>query len=348
MVAPMVMAVENVLDVELRRLELRFAETRISDRRAIDRLSQSIERCGQLAACIAVPASATLESKESWVLIEGYRRVAALKRLGRDTVRIQPWTCDLSDALLRTLTHGHGRSFDPIEEALLLQELVQGYGLTQHEVANRCGRDVSWVSRRLALLNGLPQECLQAVRTGILSCWSATRVLAPLARANAAHASALLKAINQDELSTRDLAQWFAKYQEAARTVRERMVEQPTLFVKALHAREQELQDKQLRCGPEGQCLKDIRVITHIMDRLSERLPALASQELSPEVRKGVRRLRTRLITCHEDLERYEHDHTADARVGGDSSQTEQGVARDLAIPEAVPQHCQAGSQKPE
>jgi hypothetical protein len=169
-----------------------------------------------------------------------------------------------------------------------------------------------------------------------------------LARANTAHANALLQAVSQDELSTRDLAQWFAKYQEATRAVRERMVEQPALFVKALHARDQELQDAQLSSGPEGQCLKDMRVITHVIDRLSERLPVLASQGLSLEVRKGVRRLRTRLIICHEDLEKYEHDHTADAGVGGDSSQTEQGPARDLEISGPVSQHSQAGSQKSE
>jgi ParB/RepB/Spo0J family partition protein len=340
----MVTAVENVLDVDLHRLQLRFAETRISDRRAIERLSQSIERCGQLAACIAVPAQAAQELPESWVLIEGYRRMAALRRLGRDTVRIQVWNCDLSEALLRTLTYAQGRSFDPIEEALLLQELVQGFGLTQHEVARRSGRDVSWVSRRLGLLTALPQECLQAVRAGTVSCWAATRVLAPLARANTAHASTLLQAIDREELSTRDLAHWFAHYQQAARAIRERMVMQPALFLKALQAREQEQQDAELSAGPEAQCLKDMRVITAMIERLSKRLAALADQELSLEVLQHTRRLRARLIGWHKDLGRYQHDHTANAYDSGDTVQTEQEPARDLAHTGIVSEHSEACS----
>ena len=39
---------------------------------------------------------------ERLVLIDGYRRVAALRRLGRDTARVEQWTCDLTDALKRT------------------------------------------------------------------------------------------------------------------------------------------------------------------------------------------------------------------------------------------------------
>jgi hypothetical protein len=41
-------------EVELHRLELRFAATRVEDRRAVQRLVQSIDACGQLIACIAV------------------------------------------------------------------------------------------------------------------------------------------------------------------------------------------------------------------------------------------------------------------------------------------------------
>jgi hypothetical protein len=39
-----------------------------------------------------------------------------------------------------------------IEEALLVRELVQGLGLSQHAGGRRSGHDVSWVSRQLQLL----------------------------------------------------------------------------------------------------------------------------------------------------------------------------------------------------
>ena len=62
---------------------------------------------------------------------------------------------------------------------------MPGVGLSQHDLARRCGRDVSWVNRRLQLPSGLPDAALSAVRDGKLSSWAANRVVVPLARANA-------------------------------------------------------------------------------------------------------------------------------------------------------------------
>ena len=50
-----------------------------------------------------------------------------------------------------------------------------------------------------------PRSCSQRVRKGDLSTWAATRVLAPLARANTEHAAQLLSALAATSLSTREL-----------------------------------------------------------------------------------------------------------------------------------------------
>jgi len=60
------------------------------------------------------------------ILIDGYRRVAALRRLGRDTARVEWWPCSLAEALLGVLARSQSRPFAAIEEALLLRELVHG------------------------------------------------------------------------------------------------------------------------------------------------------------------------------------------------------------------------------
>ena len=80
-------------EVELRCLDLRFAATRVSDERAVARLVQSIQACGQLIACIAVGEPERCDVAAPLVLIDGYRRVAALRRLGRDTARVECWGC---------------------------------------------------------------------------------------------------------------------------------------------------------------------------------------------------------------------------------------------------------------
>ena len=47
----------------------------------------------------------------------------------------------------------------------MLRELAGEAGLSQHELARRTGRDVSWVNRRLKLLDALSEELLEAAFT---------------------------------------------------------------------------------------------------------------------------------------------------------------------------------------
>jgi ParB family transcriptional regulator, chromosome partitioning protein len=262
------------LDLDLHRLELRFASSRLVEPRAVARIAHSIERCGQVVPCTVVAASDGTGG-ERLILIDGYRRVAALRRLGRDTARVEQWTCDLTDALLGLLARTQNRPFASIEEALLIRELMQGLGLSQHDLARRCGRDVSWVSRRLQLLSGLPDAALTAMRDGRLSSWAASRIVAPLARANTEHADQLLEALADAPLSTRELRCWFEHYQKAFRSARDHMVSRPRLFIDALRETGEQRAGERLRGGPEGECTADLRSIEAILGRLRKRVAAL-------------------------------------------------------------------------
>ena len=95
------------MELDLHRLELRFAATRINDALAVQRLANSIEANGQLVECVAAgePADVGL------VLIDGYRRVAALRRLGRDTAQVQYRSCPVGEALAQVLARAGSRPF---------------------------------------------------------------------------------------------------------------------------------------------------------------------------------------------------------------------------------------------
>ncbi len=149
-------------------------------------------------------------------------------------------------------------------------------GLSQREVARQTGRDVSWVSRRLDLVCGLPDPLLQAVREGTLSPWAATRILAPLARANTDHASSMLDALKATPLSTRELARWFEHYQRSPRSVRDRLVAQPRLFIESLAAANEIRADRHVRAGPEAQWERDLRHLQALIGRLHPALPQMA------------------------------------------------------------------------
>ena len=292
-------------ELDLHRLDLRFADSRLMEPRAVAQLSQSIERCGQIVPCIVVAAAAEDAGNgdgQALVLIDGYRRVAALRRLGRDTVGVEQWSCDLTQALLGVLARAQDRPFASIEEALLLRALMADQGLSQHDVARWCGRDVSWVSRRLQLLSGLPDVALAAVRDGRLSSWAANRVIVPLARASAEHAERLLAALATSPLSTRELQCWFEHYQQVPRTARERMVDRPRLFIDTLQATTAWHAGVRLRAGPEGECISDLRCLEAVVVRLRTRVATL--RPLPAPLIAAAPRLRTAIEALTRELER--------------------------------------------
>ena len=284
-------------EIDLHRLDLRFAPARLMAPGAVNALAQSIEQSGQLVPCIAVSDT----TGPGLILIDGYRRIEALRRLGRDTARIETWSCPLANGLLSFFARSGQRSMDAIEEGLLLRELIQGMGLPQREVARQIGRDASWVSRRLDLVCGLPDPLLQAVREGMLSPWAASRILAPLARANTAHASTVLDALKATPLTTRELGLWFDHYQRATRSVRERMVAQPRLFIQSLATANELRADSQVRDGPEAHWERDLRHLEMLIGRLRQSLPQIVA---SDELTDRLYRLRTVLTRFQNDLTR--------------------------------------------
>jgi ParB family chromosome partitioning protein len=312
-------------EVDLHRLELRFAQARLLEPRAIESLARSIEQSGQLIACIAVPVA----DSNRLILVDGYRRVLALRRLGRDTAHVESWNCDLAHALLTVLAQAGRRPFAALEEALLLQELVHGQGLSEREVARRSGRDVSWVSRRLELVCGVSDRVLAAVRQGTLSTWAATRVLAPLARANSAQATELLAALAASPLSTRELQTWFSYYRTSPRAARERMVAHPRLFIRSLHAQNEQQADNHLREGPEGTYANDVRQLLALVKRLRQQLPALSREGLTDSLRGALIHLRTALDELPSELTRSDdHDPQSDPRCSADPANPRQEPAR--------------------
>lgn len=321
------------VQIDLHRLELRFAATRIDDVTAVQRLADSIQECGQLVACIAAggPEDARL------VLIDGYRRVAALSRLGRDTAQVQRWGCPVGQALAQLLARSGSRSFTAIEEALLLRELIDAHGLTQREAARQCARNPSWVQRRLMLLGALPEALVAAVRGARISSWAAVRIFAPLARANAEHATRLLASQDAQarSLSTRELRLWFTHYQGAQCSQRERMVEHPRLFIDSLNERERERAAQRLREGPERDMVGELGHLQALMERVRRQL-----QPLSPPVQAPLAyacaRVHAVLPGLANELGRLCHDADRDQQLRAHPASAGSAAARDQPVAGAV------------
>jgi ParB family chromosome partitioning protein len=262
---------KRTIDLELSCIEMSLAHLRIATPLQLNKLITSIDTCGQLAPVVVVPIAAS----HHFTLIDGYLRIQAIKKLRQDNVWVEVWECSEVDALLFLLASHGQRNWEAFEEAQALRELQTRYHLSQEIIAKRIGRTQSWISRRLALLDALSDELVQAITKGEISVWTAYRVLAPMARAMPLHAEYLFKYFQKHPHSTREVSFFFQHYQKSATTVREKMAMQPDLFFKAQKAMQADRQAKLLKAGPEGRWRSILIHISDQMKYLEELVPQL-------------------------------------------------------------------------
>ncbi|HEX3825319.1 MAG TPA: ParB/RepB/Spo0J family partition protein [Mycobacteriales bacterium] len=110
-------------------------------------------------------------------LVMGERRWRACREAGLTTmpaiIRDTPDDALLRDALLENL---HRQQLNPLEEAAAYQQLLQEFGATHDELADRIGRSRSQVSNTIRLL-GLPPTVQRRVGAGVLSAGHARALL---------------------------------------------------------------------------------------------------------------------------------------------------------------------------
>lgn len=214
------------MELELHQLELRYERIRKRAPLAERRLVGSLAEIGQQLPVIVLSEAAR------FILIDGYKRVRALKRLAHDTVRATPWQMPEVEALLmeRRLRCASEDAFD---QAWLLAELRTRFALSLEELARRFERDKSWVSRRLALIQVLPISIQDSVRAGTLAAHAAMKYLVPLARANAAAATELAAAIASLKPTSREIGALYAGWQGGTARTRELILATPQVYLQA-------------------------------------------------------------------------------------------------------------------
>ncbi|MEW6141453.1 MAG: ParB N-terminal domain-containing protein [Thermodesulfobacteriota bacterium] len=254
------------VEVDLGNLDLRYAHTRIARPKHVEMIAHSIERFDQITPVLIVPED------ERLVLIHGFVRLAAMKKLGRDTIRADIQEISEAQALYRLLADTQERQWEAVEQAWIIRDLHERLGCSLREIARGIGYDTSWVARRLSLIEGLSENILRSVATGAVSTYAASRVLVPLARANTDHAQRLVGYLADHRLSTRELADFFKHYEASNKQTRERMICDPSLFLKAKRSRQEKTTADALRQGPEGAWIRDWEMIKAIVRRIGRQL----------------------------------------------------------------------------
>lgn len=139
---------------------------------ALAELVHSIREVGLLQ-----PVVVRKTGEDSYELIMGERRWRAAQEAGRDTIpAIVRETDDndmLRDALLENL---HRSQLNPLEEAAAYGQLLEDFGCTHEELAQRIGRSRPQISNTLRLLR-LSPAVQRRVAAGVLSAGHARALL---------------------------------------------------------------------------------------------------------------------------------------------------------------------------
>lgn len=190
--------VDTLFIAPIATLDERFADLRIARPRAEAAMAASMERFGQISPVVAAQDEGV---DEPLVLVDGFKRLAAARSLGMQTlsVRTMPLNARAAVAAVYSLNRG-GRGLMDLEEALVVRKLVRELGLTQPEVGELLDRHKSWVSRRLSLVERLCDEVQDDVRVGLVVP-TVAREVARLPRGNQPEVAAT---IQQHGLTSRE------------------------------------------------------------------------------------------------------------------------------------------------
>lgn len=218
------------MDLEFHQIDFRYEALRRRDPHRERALAASLATIGQQSPVVVVPSSPRP------ILVDGFKRVRALRHLHRDTVRAVPWDLEEREALLLGRLMRTAARESPLEQAWLLDELRSRFHMTLENLACRFDRTPSWVSRRLALVRVLPEAVHEAVRKGHLPAHTAMRVMVPLARANREVCQPFLTALLKASCSTRQAVALYAGWCRGGAEVRSRILADPGLYLRVLEA----------------------------------------------------------------------------------------------------------------
>jgi len=185
------------VEIALSQIGQSYGRLRLVHPQADTGMVDSLRQFGQIFPVVVVALG------ERYELVDGFKRLRALKQLGCERVRAR--VVDLGvhalKAAMIALNRRKGAICD-LEEGMVVHSLCREDGLSQVEVARLLGRHKSWVCRRLSLIERLSDEALEHIRLGLIH----TVIGRELLRLPRGNQEAALRTILKYRLSSRESA----------------------------------------------------------------------------------------------------------------------------------------------
>lgn len=332
------------MQLEFHQLDRRWEHLRVREPHRQHHLLASLAASGQQTPIVVVICQ---DNSKRYLVIDGYKRIAALEQLGRDTVEATVWAMSEAEALLLSRSLRFSPQESALEQGWLLAEMEQRFGYSVDELARRFDRSASWVSRRLALVEWLPEAIQQQVREGKIAAQVALKYLVPVARVDAEQCQRMGAVFIEHRCDTRQAGQLYTAWRKGTRVARERILAESELFLKT------QRQAPAAQPAAVEQVTRDLEMAVAILHRASRRLTeAMAEMD-------GAQRGRTerRIESARRELARMaerigkeqEPKHAEPGAANGDSGTEREGSepARDRArVADIAPDGAQSGASE--
>jgi ParB family transcriptional regulator, chromosome partitioning protein len=309
------------MQLEFHQLDRRWEHLRVHHPARQRRLLASLAEVGQQTPIVVVAAEG---QAERYVVIDGYKRIAALEQLGRDTAEAVIWPMSEAAAVLLDRSLRLCEHETALEVGWLLAELEQRFGYGLEELARRFDRSVSWVSRRLALVEVLPEAIQQQVREGKILAQVALKFLVPVARQSRQDCQRMAGIFAQHHCDTREAGKLYGAWRQGAPAIRQRILDAPELFFKA-----QRQAEEKAPAGSGTELLRDLEMIVAIVNRAQRRLTGAAATELNDQQSKTARqqmeRIQSQLRRIDEEIQPENRPYVEPSATHYDSGTTGAG-----------------------
>lgn len=266
-------------ELNLSSLDERYGRLRVTDRRREMQLMASLEEQGQQDAIIVVG-----EAEGRYVVVDGHKRVRALRRLRRDTVKALVLEASASEALAAVYRAANRQGYNAIEDGWLVYELHRVGRWDLGKTAAALGRSKSWASRRLGLVEGLPDCLAEAIGAGRVGAHAAANYLVALPRGNSDEGRQLVERICALELTERQIEAVCSHYRAASAATRRKIAQDPERFLKALEAAGKGSQNPMLS-EAENRVLKQLELVGNVALGLARHLPGALGYDAGPAAR---------------------------------------------------------------
>jgi ParB family chromosome partitioning protein len=303
------------MQLEFHQLERRWEHLRVRHPARQRRLLASLAENGQQTPIVVVAAEG---QADRYVVIDGYKRILALEQLGRDTAEAVVWPMSEAAAVLLDRSLRLSEHETALEVGWLLAELERRFDYGLDELAHRFDRSVSWVSRRLALVEVLPEAIQQQVREGKILAQVALKFLVPVARQSLEDCQRMAAIFAQHHCDTRQAGQLYAAWRKGSPAVRQRILDGPELFFKA----QRQAQEK-APAGMGAELLRDLEMVVAIVNRAQRRLAGATATELDDQQSKAARhqidRIQKQLHRIDEEIQSEKKPHVEPSATHHDS-----------------------------